>query len=200
MLYVEKYNCKTIPPDAIVINTTSRSDNWSRGLSPFFLDGGALYGGYRAENVENAWQASKVYPEFVDRNGDPTPEYFKWADQIWKNKYAIRYPMGRGRIPEYSWWDGKKLSYIEARKKIYIPIYSRSVLKSDAFLQLSELYKKEERDIYLIDFDGYNHIKREKTLEEVINDPREKMGHAFVIYGLLNKLFPKKEVKSKELF
>ena len=199
MLYVEKYFAKNIPSDAIIIDTTSRSNNWSRGLSPFVLDGGPLYGDYRAKNVENAWQASKVYHEFDD-NGKPKPEYFQWAKNIWESERAFRYPMGKGKIPEYSWWDGRKLSYIEARKKIYIPIYSRAVLFSDAFDQLSELYKKETKDIYLIDFDGYNHIKMEKSIEKVINDPNMKMGHAFVVYDLLVKIHGLKEIKNKKLF
>ena len=52
----------------------------------------------------------------------------------------------------------------------------------------------------MIDFDGYNHITKGKSMEEVINDPKEKMGHAFVIYDLLIKLVGKKEVKTAELF
>jgi len=200
MLYVEKYFAKNIPKDAIIIDTTSRSTNWSRGLSPFLLDGGILYKDYRAENVENAWQASKVYSIHIDKNGDPTPEYFRWADQIWKSKHAMRYPMGKGAIPEYSWWDGEKLNYIEARKKIYIPLYSRAVLTSDAFSTLLDLYRKEYRDIYLIDFDGYNHLKINKSMSEVINDPKMKMGHAFVIHLLLTKFINKPEIKTKKLF
>jgi hypothetical protein len=108
--------------------------------------------------------------------------------------------MGKGRSPEYSYWDGKKLDYINARKKIYIPIYSRSVVKSDAFKKLLDLYEKEERDIYLMDFDGYNHIKMNKSMDQVINDPKMKMGHAFVIHALLTEMIKKKEIKSKELF
>jgi len=193
MLYVEKYNAR-IPEGAIVVNTTSRSNEWS-DLSPFNLPGGYLYADYNAINVENAWQASKVYSEFVDENGDPKPEYFKWAKDIWTSKFAFRYPMGKGRIPLYSYWDGEKLSYIEARKKIYIPIYSRAVIKTNSFKILKELLAKESRDIYLIDFDGYNHVRIKKTMEQVINDPYKKMGHAFVLYDLLVK-----EDKIKPLF
>jgi len=188
MLYVEAYkNRFKLPEDSIIINTTSRSTNWSRGLSPFVLKAGHLYGEYYAENVENAWQASKVYEEFVDKDGNPKHEYFSWANDIWKSKYAYRYPMGRDRKPLYSYWNGEKLSYVEARIKIYIPIYGNAVIKSIAFKKLLEIYRTESKDIYLIDFDGYNHIKKGKTLLDVIKDPYMKMGHAFVIYGLLEK-------------
>lgn len=108
--------------------------------------------------------------------------------------------MGKGAIPEYSWWNGEKLNYIEARKKIYIPIYARAVIKSSSFEKLLELYKTSEKDIYLLDFDGYNHIKKRKSIEEVINDPKEKMGHGFVIWMLLIKYIGQKENKQIKLF
>jgi hypothetical protein len=188
MLYVEAMAKKnSIPDDAIIVNTTSRAGNWSHGLSPFVLYGGHLYGDYYAENVENAWQASKVYPEFADENQNPKPEYFEWANKIWKSKYAFRYPMGRGRKPLYSWWDGEKLSYVNARVKIYIPIYARAVVVTDAFKKLLDMYLNEKKDIYLLDFDGYNHVKMGKSLREVIDNPNKKMGHAFVLYGLLKQ-------------
>lgn len=187
MLYVEKYWKKDKLPDtSIVIDTTSRSDNWSRALSPFLIEGGHLYGNYYAKNVENAWQGSKVY-ECHDNNGVPLNDYFLWAQKIWNDSYAHRYPMGKGVKPLYSWWDGQKLDYIEARKKIYIPIYARGVIKTDAFKRLLYMYRTTPKDIYLIDFDGYNHIEEGISLTEVLNDPSKSMGHAFVIYSLLEK-------------
>jgi hypothetical protein len=36
------------------INTTSRSGNWSKGLSPFFLGPVDLYGGHTAKNVSDS--------------------------------------------------------------------------------------------------------------------------------------------------
>lgn len=187
MLYVESYRNKDNISDlAIVIDTTSRSDNWTKGLSPFLVDGGHLYDNYYAKNVENAYQASKVYKEFDD-NGKPKPEYFEWAQKIWNDSWAHRYPMGKGAIPLYSWWKGKALDYIEARKQIYIPIYGRGVIKTKAFGQLLYLYRTTKKDIYLIDFDGYNHIAIGKSMTEVLNDTHMRMGHAFVLYSLLEK-------------
>jgi hypothetical protein len=188
MLYVEAYkNRFKLPEDSIIIDTTSRSTTWSRGLSPFILDGGYLYSGYYSKSVENAWQASKVYSKFVDENNDPTSEYFEWAKKIWRSSYAQRYPMGRNIKPEYLYWNGKKLTYIEARKKIYIPLYSRSVVKSDAFNKLLNIYTNTDKDIYLVDFDGYNHKKLKMSLVDVANSEPRKMGHAFVVYDLLQR-------------
>ena len=173
-----------VPEGAAVINTTSRSNNWSKGLSPFFLGPVDLYGGYTSKNVENAWQFSKVYYNHVDANNEPTHVYFKWAKEGWDDSYAHRYPAGKGAIPLYSWWDGDKLDYIEARKRIYIPLYAEAVKKSEAFKNLKTMHDTGE-DLFLQDFDGYNFRALDLSFEEVINDPRRKMGHAFVLAMLL---------------
>jgi hypothetical protein len=85
--------------------------------------------------------------------------------------------MGRNRKPLYSYWDGQKLDYIEARKKIYIPLYSRGVIKTDAFKQLLELYKTTDKDIYLVDFDGYNHKKLNMSLKGELTRAIAQIAH-----------------------
>jgi len=170
------------------INTTSRSKNWSRGLSPFFLGPVTLTGANNSisYNVENAWQFTKVYPEHT-KDGFPSKEYFKWARSGFEDHRAHRYPMGKGRIPCYSWWNKEKLSYIEARKEIYIPLYSSAVSKSDAFQKLKKIHE-EGKDIWLWDFDGYNHRILDMSWDEVINNEDRKMGHAFVLAMMLEKV------------
>jgi len=106
-------------PTSNVIMTVSRSNNWSKGLSPFVL-GPCEFSGLKSENVENYWQFSKLYRCHLGDDGDPSPAYFDWRDRGFKNKKAHRYPMGKGAKPEYIYFNGEKLSYIEARKK-YIP-------------------------------------------------------------------------------
>ena len=156
-------------------------------LSITSIEGGHLYGNYYAKSIENGWQASKVFPQFVDSENNPTPEYFKWAEKIWNSTYAYRYPMGRDAKPLYSYWNGQKFDYVEARKKIYIPLYSRGVVKTSAFEKLLEIYRTTDKDIYLVDFDGYNHKKLGMSLADVANSSTKKMGHAFVIYDLLQR-------------
>ena len=94
--------------------------------------------------------------------------------------------MGKGAKPLYSYWDGEKLDYVEARKKIYIPLYSNAVKKTEAFAKLSEIYQKEGT-ITLWDFDGYNHHALNMSYNDVINCSTKKMGHAFVLAMLLDK-------------
>ena len=137
--------------------------------------------------MENAWQYSKVYEEY-DNNGEPSPDYFEWASYGWLTDAPIRYPMGKGEKPLYSWWDGNKYTYIEGRKNIYIPLYARAVIKTKGFKHLLDLYNSsEDKTIYLKDFDAYDHKKLGLTLTEVMNKPDKKMGHAFVLMMLLTK-------------
>lgn len=187
-LFVEAYKHRLdLPYDAIIIDTTSRSGSWTRGFSPFIIPGGHLYGNYYAKNVENAYQFSKCYSDFVDDDGNPSPEYFKWAEKGWNSSYAHRYPMGPKVKPLYSYWDGKKYNYVEARKKIYIPLYSRGCVKTEAFKKLLDIYRTTDKDIYLIDFDGYNHKEKGMSLVDVANHPTKSMGHAFCVYDLLQR-------------
>ena len=166
------------------IDTTSRSKNWSRGLSPFFVGSVDLYGGYKSVNVENAWQYSKVYSEYAV-DGEPTDDYFVWALAGWSKTYADRYPMGRGRKPLYSLWDGEKLGYVEARKRIYCPLYASAVEKTEAYGLLKERYEKGG-DIWLWDFDGYDHVAKGLSYQDVLDNPKKKMGHAFVLAMMLD--------------
>src|ERR1700678_425651 len=110
------------------INTTSRAKDyiWTQ-LSPFHLGPVKLWGGNWSVNMENAWQYSKVYAEHLDKDGERTKRWIKWAIAGWENPKAIRYPMGRGAKPEYSFWDGEHYSYTQARAKIYIPLYAKLV-------------------------------------------------------------------------
>ena len=176
------------PKTELVINTTSRGDGWERGLSPFVLGPVELWGGYKARNVENAWQYSKVYPKHVGRDGDPsnTPpnDWYQWAYQGWLNQRAVRYPMGKGAVPLYSWWGGRKLDYIEARKRIYCPLYAGAVESTNAWRRLQTLYEKHGR-ITLWDFDGYDHRKLGMSFRDVLNCETRKMGHAFVLAMML---------------
>lgn len=181
------------PRDSRAINTTSRCKGLGRNFSPFLLGPVKLYKGapcLYAENVENAWQYSKVYSKFLDEGGNITNEYFNWAKRGWKKRSAVRYPMGKGAAPEFSFWGGEKLGYIEARKRIYFPIYAKAVKKTEAFKKLKAQYDSGI-NITLWDFDGYNHLEMGMTLKDVLENTRRPMGHAFVIAALLEETFDK---------
>lgn len=169
-----------------VVNTTSSaSDKWETDLSPFFLGPCDLYSGLTSLNMENSWQFSKAYVRHVV-DGEPTKEYFDWARAGWNNPRAIRYPMGKGAKPLFSYWNGQKLDYISARKVIYGPLYAEAVQRTKGWKHLVELYNTKE-SIVLRDYDGYDYASLGMSLSEVLNNPSKKMGHAFVLAMLLTK-------------
>lgn len=185
-VYVLSYQDEQ-PEGVPIIITTTRTKEWSRGLSPMVV-GPVVANGIECPNMENAWQFSKVYEEHTDENGDPTDYYFRWRDNGYKDTWAHRYPMGKDITPLYSWWNGQKLGYIEARKKIYMPLYVMAVRKTDTWKRLQEEYKKHGA-LNLRDFDAYDHRKLGMSWKQVVHDPTRKMGHAFVLAMMLEGLF-----------
>jgi hypothetical protein len=172
-------------PGAKIVNTTSRaSSRWERSLSPFFLGPCDLYDDFHAVLVENAWQFSKLYPVHADKNGEPTKYHWDWAKRGYASVRAHRYPMGRRARPLCSLWEGERLGYVEARKRIYVPLYAEAVIKTDGWLRLYRSFRGGGT-ICLLDFDAYDYGAEELTLKQVLNDPERKMGHAFVLAMLL---------------
>jgi len=171
--------------DATAINTTSHSKTeWTTQLSPFNLGPVNLYGDFSAQIFENAWQYAKVYAQHADQHGDPTGSYWSWAKNGWNSRVPRRYPMGKGSRPLYSLWNGSRLSYIEARKTIYLPLYRDLVKQTDGFRRLQRIYQHEGK-ITLFDFDGYDHHALGLTLSQVLNDPRRICGHGFILAMML---------------
>lgn len=173
-----------VPAGAREINTTSRDPVWGRKLSPFFLGPVTLPDGRTARNVENAWQYSKVYPEHVGPNGLPSPAWFDWSAQGFRSVRAHRYPMGKGRRPLFSMAGSETLDYIQARLRLYIPLYATALLATPALAELEALAATQE--LALRDFDGYRHDQHGYTLADVFHDPQRKAGHGFVIALLLS--------------
>jgi len=168
----------------MVVNTCSNSGNWSTDLSPFILGPCNLYGGLISKTMENAWQYSKVYQRHLDDNGDPNPEWHEWSAQGWANSSAVRYPMGKGAKPEYSWWAGLKLGYVDARKAIYAPLYAEAVQKTAGWQTLRKIYEGFDL-LVLRDYDGWDYTKKNMTLSQVLNFQGKIMGHACVLAMLL---------------
>lgn len=174
-------------PGVAVVDTTSKADDWRRDLSPFHLGPCELYNGIVSQNMENAWQFAKVYSEDTDTAGNPTQSYWAWARLGWADNTPHRYPKGKGRAPEYSLWDGQRLDYIDARKQIYAPLYAEAVQATAGYQTLVGLYQTNQK-LYLRDWDGWSMQRHGMTsLSDVLNNPRRKMGHAFVLAMLLTQ-------------
>ena len=173
---------KTVPYSGLCISTTSNVELY-RELSPFVLPAPP------ARNLENLWQFSKVYKCHIGLDGMPTLEWNEWRIKGWCDAVAHRYPMGKGAIPEYSMWGAKKLGYVEARKRIYATEYSKAVLPTKSYKELLRAWEylsvRGDCNLILLDYDAYDHRQLGMTLKDVINEPKRKMGHAFVLAMML---------------
>lgn len=167
-----------------IIDTTSHSKNWSRELSPFFLGPVSLWDDHTCKVMENAWQFTRVYPCHVDEEGKLTDDWWKWAKAGWDNPKAVRHPMGRGAKPLYHYWNGEELGYIEARARIYCPLYAKAVEQTEAWKKLRQVYE-DQGEIHLWSFDCYDHRALGMSYSDVLHSKSRKMGHGFVLACML---------------
>lgn len=166
----------------------SRDDDWW-SLSPFYLGPCRTPSGIMFHNMENMWQYSKVYEEhLVNSNdlfhGEVSAEWWAWHLKGSTTEQAHRYPAGKGRKALFSKWGDLRLSYIPARKQIYVPEYAKLVIQKPKFKRLLKDYKKGAK-IVLRDYDTYDIQKaypdsRSPWLSAIQNE-NAKFGHAFVI-------------------
>ena len=180
--------------------TSNNTDPVMReGLSPFYLGPVECYDGLVSQTFERAWQCAKVYPWMADADENPGEGYFAWRDMMWakkgfERKIDIRFPAGKGNARKclYAWWKVddtfRKLGYIDGRKHIYLPLYAKAVVKTEAYRRLVEL-RDSGKNLMLIDFDGYNPWHPHygfTSYNDVIHCPLLKMGHGFVLAMLLD--------------
>lgn len=178
--------------------------------------------------LENIWQFSKVYERVEEQeihlsskhpnsriiwehpaevhieSGALTPAYFDWREKGMRNAYAVRYPNGfQGRHKcLYSFWEGEKLDYVAARKKIYCGEYARLAPPTKAFKELYSALHERGENLLLIEVDGpdptltyppYDQIStanpcmimNEKNIRLLVNDEKKPFGHGFVLAALL---------------
>ena len=176
-----------LPKGFIEINCTSRGNDKWRELSPFMNRQVSNKEGIIAQNMENLWQFSKVYKSHINHDGSIKDEYFRWRLKGFNSKFAQRYPMGKGIKPEFLLWGEERLSYVEAREKVYFPKYEESIRDTDIFNDLVDLYRSK-LDIAIRDFDVYRFDPTMLTIEDIVKNPYKKAGHGFVIYKMLRDL------------
>lgn len=102
-------------PGATVIDVTSKGEEpWVR-FSPFFAHGDIPIPGsdQTGQSVEGIWQGLKM---FEQEGIDPK----KWA--ITNMKGIKRSGKSRGKVLGHQ-FDDELLGYLDARKKIYLPVY-----------------------------------------------------------------------------
>lgn len=177
-----------IPEKSVFINTTSRSTDFGKIFSPMICQGPLELAGLKSHNVENFWQGTKVYAEHLDK----PKEWIKWRDSLLADRHAHRYPMGKDKKPEFSYLDAKsgRLSYVQARRQIYVPIYVQKLERYCTRAINSVVDMLTVTDVSFWDFDG--RVTNE-SFNEILDNQYAKCGHSFVlkkyIYGILNREF-----------
>lgn len=174
-----------IPEDSIVIDVTSNSSTFGRGLSPFNVGPVDLYDGYWAYNVENGYQYAKLYSSHLNEKDEPTEAYWEWAKGGWQSRKPVKYPFGVWNECVCHWWKGKKLNRLEAQNEIFIPLYKEAVLKTEEFKLLKEIYENANQEVVLVDYEGFDFRFLDIPLKDVYSHPDYPVGQGFVLIGLL---------------
>lgn len=180
--------------------------------------------------MENLWQFSKVYEEVpaskqyysrydntviwnwpAEKHFDKdkyTDEYIAWRTEGMNAEYPIRYPVGMKHrhkcLFSLSVRKGKekRLNYIEARKEIYLYLYSKLVKRQKQFQQLKEKLEKGKK-LLIIEVDGpheeslgyykekYNVkdnfiendtiLVNKKNMNIMLNDEKHSFGHGYCL-------------------
>lgn len=217
--------------ERIVINLTSRNPDrsFARQVSPFFVGPVTGPDGATAPNLEVFWQCGKVFPHHDD-NGQPSNSFFTYRDRMYAAedgsipKPCIRHPYKEfGYDPDdmlyWPFWNKEKgeyenLSYLEGRKRVYIPAYAKLVADTPALKWMMALVEQGKK-IALLDFDGFNYYSEEamkiryrayvlkckkrkepirltekdftdiKDMKTAVDFAHTPVGHAFVVKALL---------------
>lgn len=217
--------------DRIIIDLTSRNPNraFSQQVSPFYVGPVTGPDGACAPNLEVYWQCGKVFPHH-DAGEQPNEDFFTYRDQMYhKRPGQLSKPQMRHPYKEFgydaddmvywAYWNAEKgvyerPTYLEARKKVYIPEYAKLVAKSDALRWMKSLVEQGKK-IALLDFDGFNYYNEEamkiryrayvlkckkrkepvrlseqdftnvKDMKSAVSFADTPVGHAFVVKALL---------------
>lgn len=171
-------------------------------LGPVLDDNNKEY----ALNIEDGWQCSKVWPfHFVDgdKNDDWLENWCEWSRRGRFSGLAKRHrtPKSTGKKQEtdeinpnkplFSYYQGKRMSYGEARKVMYCRWYAQLAVETDAFKDLYARYQSGEKMV-LLDYDGLDRNNADQNvdltpekLRELIEDDSRPFGHGLVLACLL---------------
>ncbi len=160
------------------------SGTWGKELSPFFLRPTDLV----APDFETLWQASKMYPcDEMPGTDTPNERFYKRQrnafERARKHGKGLRHVGPRGVKPVCAWY-GRRLSYLEARRQIYVPTYVALARETSAFRRLRDMVASGT-NVLLIGYDGYDYRTDGKTLAQCMDDETRSFGHELVLAGML---------------
>ncbi len=162
---------QTVHPGATILDLTSRAAApWVR-FSPFYPHGDLpvpFSPGVTAASVEGIWQGLKVFEQ-----ADVDPSKFAITDMRGLKRTVRRFGNCLGHREGVT--GTALLSYLEARRRIYLPVYTH-VLRERLSAELDELRALAERGpLVLLDFET----------NADIDDPRKPLSHAALVIAWL---------------
>ena len=173
-------NILKLHPGAEIIDVTSNSESEYRQLSPFYPIGNIPVPGMENEHalcVEGIWQGLKVFENY---NYDKS--YFKISTKNIKRTFR-KFGVVRGH-----YFKGELLSYVDARKRIYMPAY-RYVLENEKKVLIEKLRNiAMNKPLVLLDY----------TTNDSILDPKKPLSHAAVIKAAILNDYEILEREKKE--
>ena len=182
MIVIENKRCKPetlykkYGADAIIADVTSKAQDALAKLSPFYPHGGIPVPnseGYTATCGEAIWQGLKVF-----ETADIDTEMFR-NDTMRNIKRTVR-RFGKPLGHRYGVGSQELLSYIDARKRIYIPTY-RWVLENKVMHSIERLREASKaKTVILLDYD---------TNADVDN-PRKPLSHASLVKAYAEGIYP----------
>ena len=157
--------------------------------------------------------------ETNDETGNPvegeiTPAYWKWREKGMNTPDAIRYPVGYHHrhkclcaLAEDD--PTTPLDYVESRKKIYLPQYTKMVQKTKQFKELFDRLYNNKENLLIIEVDGphqeslpyyqekygvsddfiedHTILATKENLNIMLNDNKHPFGHGYCLaLALLN--------------
>lgn len=151
------------------------------------------------------------------KTNEITKEYWNWRKKLENNKYPVRYPVGYNHRHncKFALADigngkySKPLNYIEGRKMIYVPLYTKLVKKTNNFKKLQTRLNNGE-NLLIVEVDGphqealkyykgkYNvnddfiekdtMLINEQNINIMLNDEKYPFGHGYCLaMALLDK-------------
>ncbi len=163
-----------------------------------------------AKNLENCWQALKVFPDY-EEDGNPTEAWYETRLEMYKDPPPPPPPpiphrhhkgatsaTGSKNVPLYALWvlpdeEELRMKYVEGRQ-IYCTYYERLGKKTKSYSKLMRMVN-EGTNVQIIGYDGYdleltqadqtNQKKMTKMFEKFYLDGSRPFGHELVLAALL---------------
>ena len=163
-------------PEAKIIDATSRGEEPFVKLSPFYPLGGIpipFSDGYFAQSVEGIWQGLKVF-----ENHGINLDSFENTSMKGIKRTVRKYGNVRGHQAGLN--SGTLLSYADARKQIYLPIYLWALEnKLGDVLELLKEYLQAQ-NLVLLDYETNGDV----------DNLAKPLSHAYLVKYYLENKYP----------